>query len=173
MLVEHIKQYPGYTRAPGPRASYAQCVCQRARKAPFPALSPAEQTAFYKGTAEEAAERHKFPRRLKAWGAEQIGTGIRSVCESDAIDNPDHKGFWTTLSLERSACGPLVVERSLVVACVWNACLSVPLVGRLLWTACVRSARILACRESDRAWNARWSRIVRGTLAGRGLLMEC
>ena len=26
-------------------------------------------------------------------------TGIRFLSESDAVDDPDHKGFWTTLPL--------------------------------------------------------------------------
>ena len=40
-----------------------------------------------------------FRVHLKAWGGECTGPGIRFICESDAIDDPDHKGFWTTLAL--------------------------------------------------------------------------
>ena len=32
-------------------------------------------------------------------GAAHTGPGIRFTCVSDAIDDPDHKGFWTTLAL--------------------------------------------------------------------------
>ena len=62
----------------------------------FPGLQAAEQSAVYKGTAVEYKERHKFAQHAKAWGAAHAGPGIRFVCESDALDDPDHKGFWTT-----------------------------------------------------------------------------
>ena len=65
----------------------------------FPGLQAAEQSAVYKGTAVEYKERHKFAQHAKAWGAAHAGPGIRFVCESDALDDPDHKGFWTTLAL--------------------------------------------------------------------------
>ena len=65
----------------------------------FPSLQAAEQKAFYPGTCVEYAERHKFDRHLMAWGQAHTGPGLRFVCESDAIDDPDHKGFWTTLGL--------------------------------------------------------------------------
>ena len=42
-------------------------------------------------SAVEFAERHKFLRHVKAWGAEHTGPGMRFVCESDAIDDPDHR----------------------------------------------------------------------------------
>ena len=48
---------------------------------------------------EYDAERHKFTQHLKAWGAALTGPGIRFICKSDAIDDPDTKGFWTTLNL--------------------------------------------------------------------------
>ena len=65
----------------------------------FPALSPAEQAAFYPGTAIESQERHSFGRHVKAWGAAHSGPGIRFICDSDALDDPDNKGYWTTLAL--------------------------------------------------------------------------
>jgi hypothetical protein len=65
----------------------------------FPQLQPSEQKVDYEGTAVEFAEKHKFPKHGKAWGAEHTGPGIRFVCTSDALDDPDHRGFWTTLSL--------------------------------------------------------------------------
>ena len=77
MVVEHIPQYPGplqvtpsvYTMVPGKH---------------FPNLSLTEQGEFYKGTAVESAEKHVFPRHLKASGAPHSGPGIRFLCESDA-----------------------------------------------------------------------------------------
>ena len=36
---------------------------------------------------------------MKALGAAHKGPGIRFLCESDAIDDPGHKGFWTTLGI--------------------------------------------------------------------------
>ena len=42
---------------------------------------------------------HKFGRHAKAWGPPHVGEGIRFVCESDSIDDPDHRGLWTTLKL--------------------------------------------------------------------------
>ena len=87
-----IKQYPGPQQV------------QRAVKVNvpgrhFPQLQPAEQAVLYEATAVDFAERHKFEKHLKAWGAAHTGPGIRFVCVSDAVDDPDHKGFWTTLSL--------------------------------------------------------------------------
>ena len=92
MLVDHIKQHPGPVQVT--RSVYVNVPGKH-----FPQLTGAEQLLFYKGTAVESAEKHKFPRHLKAWGAEHSGPGIRFVCDSDALDDPDHKGFWTTLSL--------------------------------------------------------------------------
>ena len=54
---------------------------------------------MYWGTAVEFRERQKFPRHAKAWGGEHTGPGIRFICDSDAVDDPDNKGFWTTLAL--------------------------------------------------------------------------
>ena len=71
--VEVIKQYPG-----------AQQVSRSVTKVDVPGkhfggLQPAEQKVFYEATAVEFAERHKFERHLKAWGAPHIGPGIRFV----------------------------------------------------------------------------------------------
>jgi hypothetical protein len=89
--VERIKQYPGLVQ-----------VTRRVQvKVPgkhFLSLTPNEQKEFYSGTAVEFAERHKFERHLKAWGNAGTFPGIRFICESDAIDDPDNKGYWTTLS---------------------------------------------------------------------------
>ena len=54
MLVDHIKQQPGPLQVT--RSVYVKVPGKH-----FPALAPTEQLAFYKGTAVEAAERHKFP----------------------------------------------------------------------------------------------------------------
>ena len=62
-------------------------------------LSAAEQAVSYKGTAVEHALRHSFGIHRKAWGAAHTGEGMRFVCTSDAIDDPDNKGHWTTLAL--------------------------------------------------------------------------
>jgi len=45
------------------------------------------------------SERFHFQRHSKAWGAAHTGPGIRIICKSDAVDDPDYKGFWTTLTL--------------------------------------------------------------------------
>ena len=87
-----IKQYPG------------QQQIERAIKVMvpgkhFPSLQPSEQKIFYEGAAVEYTERHKFSQHLKAWGAAHTGPGIRFTCMSDGIEDPDCKGFWTTLSL--------------------------------------------------------------------------
>ena len=65
----------------------------------FPQLQPAEQKVDYEGTAVDFAERHQFAQHAKAWGAAHKSPGIRSSCTSDAIDDPDNRGFWTTLPL--------------------------------------------------------------------------
>ena len=36
---------------------------------------------------------------MKAWGAPHTGPGIRVLCKSEVINDPDFKGFWTTLFL--------------------------------------------------------------------------
>ena len=65
----------------------------------FPQLTASEQKELLEGTVCEYAERHKFELHRKAWGQAHTGPGIRFICVSDAIDDPDHKGFWTTLAL--------------------------------------------------------------------------
>ena len=87
--VEAIKQYPGMVQV-------TRKVKVDVPGKHFPQLQAAEQKQSYSGTAVEYAERHKFDRHLKAWGQAHTGPGIRFICDSDAIDDPDHKGFWTT-----------------------------------------------------------------------------
>ena len=48
---------------------------------------------MHEATAVEFKERHDFPAHHKAWGAANQGPGIRFVCPSDALDDPDNKGF--------------------------------------------------------------------------------
>ena len=91
--VEVIKQYPG-------RVQVERKVKLRVPGKHFPQLTPAEQKDFYDGTAVEYAERHKFERHLRAsWGVAHTGPGIRFICDSDAFDDPDTRGFWTSLAL--------------------------------------------------------------------------
>ena len=91
-FAERIRQYPGPVQ-----------VQRRVKvKVPgkhFPGLASSEQKEMYDGTAVESAERHQFAVHHKAWGGAHRGPGIRFICDSDAVDDPDHKGFWTTLSL--------------------------------------------------------------------------
>ena len=94
-----IKQYPGPAvpdSLEGRQASHQEPAPGQAL---FPHLTGAEQNASYTGTAVEFTERHTFVRHGKAWGAAHTGPGIRFICDSDAIDDPDHKGFWTPLWL--------------------------------------------------------------------------
>ena len=92
LAVERIKQYPGHVQA-------ARKVKVQVPGKHFPGLTAAEQKAFYEGTAIEFTERHSFATHSKAWGAAHKGPGLRFICVSDAIDDPDHKGFWTTVAL--------------------------------------------------------------------------
>ena len=92
LSVDHIKQHKGQPQV-------GRGVKVQVPGKHFPGLQPAEQKEFYEGTAMEYAERHKFPQHLKAWGSAHTGPGIRFVCEADALDDPNHKGFWTTLAL--------------------------------------------------------------------------
>ena len=90
--VDVIKQHPGLQQ------------CERAVKVNvpgkhFPALTQSEQAKHYEGTAMQYEARHKFPRHLKAWGQPHTGPGIRFTCMSDALDDPDNRGYWTTLAL--------------------------------------------------------------------------
>ena len=86
-FVQAIKQYPGQQQVD-------RSVKVKVPGKHFPQLQPSEQQAMYWGTAVEFRERQKFPRHAKAWGGEHTGPGIRFICESDAIDDPDNKGFW-------------------------------------------------------------------------------
>ena len=95
MIVDVIKQHAGPVQV-------TRSVWVHVPGRHFPNLTAAEQAISYKGTAVEFKERHKFQRHLKAWGAEHTGPGMRFICESDAIDDPDHKGFWTTPNLTYS-----------------------------------------------------------------------
>eukprot|EP00966_Prymnesium_polylepis_P327807 7383645-Prymnesium_polylepis.1 len=92
LAVEIIKQYSG-------RQTVERKVKVKVPGKHFPGLTPTEQKDFYEGQACEFAERHKFAVHNKAWGAAHSGPGIRFICESDAVDDPDHKGFWTTVAL--------------------------------------------------------------------------
>ena len=87
-----IKQYPGQIQ-----------VTRRVKvKVPgkhFTGLTAAEQKLDYWVTAMEFRERYPFERYSKAWGPAHTGPGIRFVSDTDAIDDPDSKGFWTTLGL--------------------------------------------------------------------------
>ena len=90
--VERIRQYPGQVQV-------ARRVKVRVPGKHFSGLTAAEQKQLFDGTAVEYIERHKFAQHLKAWGTAHTGPGIRFICESDAIDDPDCKGFWTTVAL--------------------------------------------------------------------------
>ena len=91
-FVQPVKQHPGQ-----------QQVDRRVKvNVPgrhFPQLTSAEQKNEYEGEAVEYRERQRFERHSKAWGAAHTGPGLRFVCRSDAIEDPDTKGFWTTLFL--------------------------------------------------------------------------
>jgi len=87
-----IKQYPGQVQV-------TRAVKVQAPGKHFSGLTPAEQKVDYWVTAVEYRERYQFERHNKAWGSAHTGPGIRFVSDSDAIDDADNKGFWTTLSL--------------------------------------------------------------------------
>ena len=91
-FVESIKQHPGQQQVD-------RAVKVNVPGKHFPGLTPSEQKQDYEGTAVEYRERYKFEKHLKAWGVAGTFPGIRFICRADAIDDPDHKGFWTTLSL--------------------------------------------------------------------------
>ena len=90
--VEIIRQYPGPVQV-------ARRVQLKVPGKHFPNLTAAEQKEFFDGTAVEYAERHKFAQHLKAWGVAHTGPEIRFIGTSDAIDDPNTSGFWTTLAL--------------------------------------------------------------------------
>ena len=89
--VDVIKQYPGKQTAD---RHVKVLVPGRF----FTSLQPAERAVDYDGEAVEFSERHDF-RAHSSWGAAHKGPGIRFICSSDAIDDPDFRGFWVPLSL--------------------------------------------------------------------------
>ena len=91
-FVQAIKQYPGQ-----------QQVTRRVRvMVPgkhFPQLQAAEKAVSYWGTAVEFQERRKFPRHLKAWGAEHTVRGqnlLERAQHATAAAEPavDRLGRW-------------------------------------------------------------------------------
>ena len=106
-FVQSIKQYPGQQQVD-------RSVKVKVPGKHFPQLQASEQAVMYWGTAVEFRERQKFPRHAKAWGGEHTRPGIRFICDSDAIDDPDNKGFWTTLALFRRLRRSLVWRGKLV-----------------------------------------------------------
>ena len=92
LQVEVVKQYTGVI-------TVQRRVVVKVPGKFFPQLQPSEQKDFYEGEAVEHHVRHTFARHAKAWGAAHTGPGIRIICKSDAIDDPDYRGFWTTLAL--------------------------------------------------------------------------
>ena len=64
----------------------------------FPSLRPSERAVNYEGEASEYTERRQFKDHV-AWGAAHKGPGIRFVCNSNAVEDPDNRGFWTPLQL--------------------------------------------------------------------------
>ena len=89
---EPVKQYPGQIQV-------TRRVKVQAPGKHFSGLTQSEQTKSYWATALEYRERYQFERHTKGWGAAHTGPGIRFICDSDAIDDPDDKGFWTTVGL--------------------------------------------------------------------------
>jgi hypothetical protein len=87
-----VKQYPGQIQV-------TRRVKVQAPGKHFTGLTQSEQTKSYWATAVEYRERYQFERHTKGWGAAHTGPGIRFICDSDAIDDPDDKGFWTTVGL--------------------------------------------------------------------------
>ena len=87
-----IKQYPGQVQV-------NRAVKVKVPGKHFSGLTAPEQKLDYWATAVEYRERYQFERHNKAWGAAHTGPGIRFISDTDAIDDPDNKGFWTTLSL--------------------------------------------------------------------------
>ena len=87
-----VKQYPGQQQVD-------RAVVVNAPGRHWPGLTPAQQKQVYLVTAVEYRERHNFPRHIRAWGAAGRFPGIRFTCQSDAVEDPDSKGFWTTLAL--------------------------------------------------------------------------
>ena len=92
MDVAVIKQYPGQQQVD-------RAVKVKVPGKHFPSLTLSEQREFYEVTAVEYTERHRFAAHNKAWGAAHTGPGLRFICGADAIEDPDNRGFWTTLAL--------------------------------------------------------------------------
>ena len=65
----------------------------------FTCLTKAEKKVDYWVPAMEFRKRHVFQSHAKAWVQAHTGPGIRFVSEDDSIEEPDHRGFWTMLSL--------------------------------------------------------------------------
>ena len=88
----------GDPAVPGPDPGDARREGEGARKT-------LQQSSWRRGSCRllgdggEYKERHVFERHGKGWGAAHTGPGIRFICDSDAVDDADHKGFWTTLGL--------------------------------------------------------------------------
>ena len=89
---ETIKQYGGPVQV-------TRAVKVKAPGKHFNGLTGAEAKKDYWGMAVESKERHDFERHNKAWGAAHKGPGIRFVCESDAVDDPDQGIFFTQISV--------------------------------------------------------------------------
>ena len=86
---EPIKQYGGEVQV-------RRSVKVQAPGKHFNNLTNEEAKESYWATAVEYAERHQFERHLRAWGDRHKGPGIRFVCDSDAVDDPNSQGFWTS-----------------------------------------------------------------------------
>ena len=89
--IDVIRQYPGQQTA---ERHVKVMVPGRF----FPSLQPSERAVNYEGEASEYTERRQFKDHV-AWGAAHKGPGIRFVCNSDAVEDPDNRGFWTPLQL--------------------------------------------------------------------------
>ena len=81
--VETIKQYAGPLTA-------SRRVKVSVPGKFLPQLQPAERAVNYEGEAVEFKQKHNFARHLQGWGGAHTGPGIRFLCVSDAIDDPDN-----------------------------------------------------------------------------------
>ena len=68
-------------------------ICTTAGRTTCSSRMLAEYRSPYEATAVDYKERYNFGVHRKAWGGAHTGPGIRFTCMSDAIDDPDHKGF--------------------------------------------------------------------------------
>jgi len=87
-----IRQYPGQSQV-------TRGVRVKAPGTHWTGLTRTEQQVHYWVCAMEFRERHAFQSHAKAWGQAHTGPGMRFVSEDDAIEDPDNRGSWTTLSL--------------------------------------------------------------------------